>query len=462
VPLELPADVDGPGGSRGPSRWGTAVLLRNWLEGGRGRVELCACPIVYSRVPRMDAGFDDEVFEPVIRIQIGDRPSKAKVFNGRTAARRGIWIGGTSHFDDFVVPGGEPGAAALLIYEPRAAQWRLLPGARRLVILPQTTPEYSLALQPELEDINFGPRQSDDARPIAADSSPLTEPEELAVPGTVGQEAAGPEAPEEAPQPVPAEGVVLKRLMETACRLADGPLRQSILLEPSFVARRYSSAAVMPEDVASPADARRMRERLVLLLAKTEIRAGTPLAMGVLMQKSCTFSQLCAVLTDFAVGRGESCNLRFPEVLSVSRSHCVLSLSEAPGERARLVAYDDGSLGGTQLHKGSMPLSVQRLGVGRRGALELAEGDSLKLGNDVTVTLASVSPVLQLDDHRGLAEFFERLGERRTAQTLRQEPRLTEVIVSSSLSAPLGEGDGWDDREDPFAWRPGYEPPRAP
>jgi len=64
----------------------------------------------------------------------------------------------------------------------------------------------------------------------------------------------------------------------------------------------------------------------------------------------------------------------------------------------------------------------------------VSEGDVLQVGNDVTVRLVSVSPVLKLDDHRGLAEFFERVGERRTARTLRGEPRLTEEIISFSLT----------------------------
>jgi len=134
------------------------------------------------------------------------------------------------------------------------------------------------------------------------------------------------------------------------------------------------------------------------------------------------------VLTDFSIGRGESCNLRFPEVLSVSRSHCLIELRDREGGGTRLVAYDDGSLVGTQLR-------ATPLGVGREHAQDIEEGDTLRLGSDVTVRLQAVSDVLNLDDHDGLAEFFERVGERRTAQSLREEPRLTEKIVSSFLTA---------------------------
>lgn len=383
-------------------RWGNAVLLRSWVEAHANRTELCVCPVMYSRVPRIDRGFDEEVFEPVVRVQRG--LGQPKVFHGRVAARRGIWIGGTAHFDDLTIP-GEAGACALIIFDPGSSQWKLFPGvASKLSLVASRSTKASAREQeqgesadtPEKAALSHGSPNAA-AQPASTSRGDATE---NATTSEVGE-----------------AGAVLPKLVETRIRLSSAS-QVDLVLEPAFVARRWSEAApgaAMPGVAATPAEARRMRERVVLLLLRTTVRLETQ-------------AQLGAVLTDFSIGRGEACNLRFSEVLSVSRSHCVLALQEVPGGSPRLVVYDDGSLSGTQL-------SDTAVGVGPQCAEPIREGDVLRLGSEVTIHLQAVSPVLSLDDNRGLAEFFEGVGEWNTAHTLRQEPRLTEAIVSFSLTA---------------------------
>merc|ERR1712051_880689 len=57
-------------------------------------------------------------------------------------------------------------------------------------------------------------------------------------------------------------GIVLRKFSETKIRLSSKS-KTDLVLEPGFVARRWSEAAAMPEVAATFADARRMRERVV-------------------------------------------------------------------------------------------------------------------------------------------------------------------------------------------------------
>mmetsp|Transcript_51521 Transcript_51521/g.167173 ORF Transcript_51521/g.167173 Transcript_51521/m.167173 type:complete len:1012 (+) Transcript_51521:87-3122(+) len=375
---------------RGPFLWGGAVLLRSWYEKQTRKSEVCVCPVMHFQVPRWDNEFDEEVFEPVICVSRGATPPK--VFHGRTAARRGIWIGGIAHFDDFVVP-GEPGAAALIIFDPEKSQWRLYGGA---------STEISIWAC------------SEGAAPQPSGPSAATQGRYLVPTPWAGASASGPA--EEVATAVGEEGIELNKLVMANVRLSPAS-SVTLTLEPVFVARRWSEIAgsMMPRAAPSLAQARRMRERVVLMVLRTSYGHATVIQLG-------------AVLTDFIIGRGEACNLRFPDALSVSRSHCALTLREEGGSKPWLAVYDEGSLSGTQLQD-------KALGVGPQNAEPILQGDVLRLGAEVTVKIEAVSSVLRLDDSDGLAAFFEEVGETDTAQTLRQEPRVSEAIVSFSLTA---------------------------
>jgi pSer/pThr/pTyr-binding forkhead associated (FHA) protein len=132
--------------------------------------------------------------------------------------------------------------------------------------------------------------------------------------------------------------------------------------------------------------------------------------------------KLGVCLSEYSIGRAEACHLRIPDMPNISRRHCQLALKHTE-EGSYLVAYDDGSLSGTTLNG-------QTLGVGLGAAMRVQPGDVLRLGFNIVVTLQAISPVLHIDDHVGLAAFFEALGERQTAQTLRRVPRHTEQIIS--------------------------------
>jgi len=234
---------------------------------------------------------------------------------------------------------------------------------------------------------------------------------------------------------VPTEGLVLHHFVETTVKLKTGTTGCSnyVKLEPRFVARRWSEVASqdsMPLRMLSPTEAARFRSSLVLVSLESEIRA------SVLLSREVT-SHMVAILSECSFGRSEACTVSFPQgVLTLSRSHCQIHLQrpaegdeqEGPKDQpAKLLAYDDGSLCGTKLNGEGLP-------VGRSLAVPVKEGDVLRLGSDVTVTLRAVSSLLAIDDHCQLADFFERVGERRTATSLRQEPRQTERILSSSIS----------------------------
>eukprot|EP00928_Gymnodinium_smaydae_P032043 TRINITY_DN23321_c0_g2_i2.p1 TRINITY_DN23321_c0_g2~~TRINITY_DN23321_c0_g2_i2.p1 ORF type:complete len:834 (-),score=141.38 TRINITY_DN23321_c0_g2_i2:61-2526(-) len=225
---------------------------------------------------------------------------------------------------------------------------------------------------------------------------------------------------------------------EIACvRIAPGPV-QSLELEPCFTARRRcrrdggdnGAQDDLPavEPAISLADARRLRGRLVLVQLRAEVRPepGNP---GPTLQ----IEQLGAVVSEFIIGRQEGCAFELPRHRAeLSRSHCVLRLQETTCQRGgRLLAYDDGSLCGTLLQG-------RPLGVGVHEAQEIQEGDCLRLGPLVSVHVSRISPALQLDDNAGLAAFFERLGQRSVATSLRlgvPRRRATEALLSSSLTS---------------------------
>jgi len=370
------------------------------------RTELCVCPVLRFKMPNRDggAGSDAEIFEPVICVQRGKL--SPKVFHGRTAARRGIWIGGTAHFDDFTVH-GEHGATALIVFDPQTSQWRLFPGTASDLCV--------MAVAEHAQGEEGGGRAL--RRTITSEAS------------------ASHDALERVPVRVGPQGILLPKLLETTVRLRQHGPRLDLVLEPVYVARRWSEAAgvTMPDAATSFEEAQRLREQVVLIMFRSTV------GMTALVQQG-------AVMTDLSIGRGEACNLRFSDVLSISRSHCMLTLDDLDAEDAgaepRLVVYDEGSLSGTSLIDAN---GMEReVGVGRRNAIKIEQGDSLRLGTEVTVRLTAVSRRLRLDDPDGLADFFDSVGEVGTAQTLRSEPRLSEAIVSFHLSAaPVNVGSGW-------------------
>jgi len=382
---------------RGLVSWGSALMLRKSCASIAQRTELCVCPVLRFKVPNRDgiAGSDAEIFEPVICVQRGR--GSPKVFHGRVAARRGIWIGGTAHFDDFTVH-GEHGAAALIVFNPQTSRWRLYPGAAS-----------QLCIMAEVDGAPDGDGDGKALRKLSATDISTSDVPVERVPVRVG-----------------AQGILLPKLAETVVRLHPQGPHLDLVLEPVYVARRWSEAAgvTMPEVATTQEEAQRLRERVVLIMFRSTVGASTMMQQG-------------AVMTDFSIGRGEACNLRFSDVLSISRSHCMLSLddvdSDDQGAEPKLVVYDEGSLSGTTLIDAD---GVDRdVGVGRTNAIPIAQGDCLRLGGDVTMCLTAVSRRLRLDDPDGLAEFFDSVGEVGTAQTLRQEPRLSEAIVSFAMSS---------------------------
>jgi hypothetical protein len=247
---------------------------------------------------------------------------------------------------------------------------------------------------------------------------------------------------------VPPEGVALASDVQTVAQLLSSGWE--IGLEPGFVARRWSEEALgvaMPVQPTTPAQAKAMRERLVLMVVTTWVRPGAPLVQGSSPENAYVPKRfLSSIVSDCTIGRSEACNIRFQDVLSVSRSHCSLVLSDEDSQGGpKVVVYDEGSLTGTQLRG-------RPLGVGRSQAEILNKGDTLKLGSDVTMSFPTISSVMRLDDHHALADFFEMVGDRHTANTISQEPRLTEMIVSESLSSrnmnPFGAFGAFDDYVD--------------
>lgn len=112
-----------------PAKWGLVVCLRSG-PGRDGLKEICTGPIYLNQVVGNGPQFDEEVFNPAIRICGGFTPQREVVFQGTLAARRGIWVGGTQHFDDFVVFGVD-GASALVVFDPAENVWRLFPSDRQ-------------------------------------------------------------------------------------------------------------------------------------------------------------------------------------------------------------------------------------------------------------------------------------------------------------------------------------------
>eukprot|EP00927_Polykrikos_kofoidii_P036305 TRINITY_DN30637_c0_g1_i1.p1 TRINITY_DN30637_c0_g1~~TRINITY_DN30637_c0_g1_i1.p1 ORF type:complete len:652 (-),score=96.91 TRINITY_DN30637_c0_g1_i1:228-2183(-) len=105
--------------SRVAGTWGIAVLLLlnkvnpHWPA-------IMICTIEESVLAgRDDGSVDENVFEPAIRIRAD---TSSSVFLGRVAALRGIWVGGTRHFDDFVL-NDAAGAAALVTFDPQKRVW---------------------------------------------------------------------------------------------------------------------------------------------------------------------------------------------------------------------------------------------------------------------------------------------------------------------------------------------------
>jgi hypothetical protein len=176
-------------------------------------------------------------------------------------------------------------------------------------------------------------------------------------------------------------------------------------LTPCFVTRRLAAnsrdelLSFSTSRAISFQEAQTLRERIVLVQLRADLRR-TP-------EDICPYYQIdqCgAVISDFIIGRQEGCSLEV-STNSVSRSHCILQLRKTAREEDwKLVVFDDGSLAGTTHHGVS-------LGVGIGEAVEIQESDFLFLGPTVRIRLRKVSPVLRLDDHVGLAEFFKRTGE---------------------------------------------------
>lgn len=404
-------------------RWGLAVVLHLRTQFGQVPI-LGTCPINKSWVGgRADGGMDEEVYEPAIRVHIG---SQCKIFKGRLAAHRGIWIGGTGHFDDFVVD-DVPGAAALLTYDPPSSTWRLHSAASRVapmvVSIGVAAPRAVAAEGGDL--VAGGGGESGDA----AEAEGISEDEVVVSAGTVGR---------------------------ATIAVCPGGACLDVRLEPCFTARRMvgtARAEILALTSSLPVtlvEAQRLRSRVVLVQLRAEMRRceHDPLPCY-------QVDQLGAVVSDYIIGRQEGCALEISSggglgvSQMVSRSHCVLQLRAAVQgaegaehlrapcppeggalEQLVLVAFDDGSLSGTSCRG-------QRLGIGPGDALEVGERDALQLGALVTVRLRRVSPVLRLDDHDGLAAFFSRAGEHEISRTLteqRPQRRATEVLLSSTMS----------------------------
>jgi len=270
-----------------------------------------------------------------------------------------------------------------------------------------------------------------DSRDVSAEAPPAECPrkEPVITPTPVCSEGA-----------VCGEGAVIMPLEKTTMqfRLENGS-SLDVVFEPCFVARRWTTSSQAAanwstQQVVSPEDARIMRQKVVLAMLKISVKLGAPLVKGADQKLAYTpKSQLCAVLSDLCIGRGEAGDLCIWDVVSVSRSHCIVQLvwpSDKGG--AKLVAFDDGSLFGTQVvHNGT----AQQLGVGQQCSSPIQEGDELILSDCVSVKLQEVSDVLSLEDPDGLARFFDHVGDRRTAVSLRSERERsqTEWILSSSV-----------------------------
>jgi pSer/pThr/pTyr-binding forkhead associated (FHA) protein len=355
---------------------------------------------------------------------------KEAVFHGRVAAHRGIWIGGTRHFDDFFLPNLD-GACVLLTFDPAGNRWQVFPGAGQSVFVPsqasQASGDFRRLPACGFSKIyaRFGVKVDDDDGSLKA--------------GSGDQQCRPMAAGDHHWRRVTADGAALNRCGETVVSVARPQGREDVVLrlEPKFISRRWNeeaAAEAMPAEVVCPLKAVGMRETLVLVKLSSEYDPEPPACVRF---ESDSFlpqchSHLVAVVHEASLGRSESSTVRFPKIFSVSRSHCVLSLrseqhQEDPEAGASsLAVYDDGSLGGTTLNRIA-------LGVGRSSASPLNEGDVLRLGSELSVKVEFVSNVLSLHDHTELAEFFDRMGERRTATSLREEPRLSERIVSDSL-----------------------------
>lgn len=373
---KMPASVAATGrafGGRAPSSsvalagagpaantWGIAVLLLL-----SPRTTPCPPKIMTSMIEELliegrdGETVDENIFEPAIRIRADNAST---VFKGRVAARRGLWIGGTRHFDDFVLSGA-PGAAALVTYDPQTMSWR--------------------------------------ARVCN------------------GEGAAS------------AEEVAINQGSTTRISVMPGA-EGLVELTPGFTSRRMPSSehvdALIGMQGPAPTfeEVERLRARLMLVQLRAEVRENPEDEVACYQ-----IDQIGAVVSEYIIGRQEGCALEIsqPRVLTLSRSHCVLLLHETDDGGAKLLAYDDGSLAGTTLRG-------KRLGIGAQQATEIHEGDSLRLGPSVIVHVREVSPLLRLDDHIGLAAFFQRLGEPATSTSLlesRPRRRVTESILSRSF-----------------------------
>eukprot|EP00928_Gymnodinium_smaydae_P010244 TRINITY_DN13845_c0_g1_i1.p1 TRINITY_DN13845_c0_g1~~TRINITY_DN13845_c0_g1_i1.p1 ORF type:complete len:747 (+),score=156.53 TRINITY_DN13845_c0_g1_i1:62-2302(+) len=416
--------------ARQPVLWGRAVLLRE--AAGCGADCLVTCRIERALIGPPEGPRDEECFEPAVRLSIPGRRGTSRVLQGRLAATRGLWIGGLPHFDDFLCARA-PGAAALLVLEPGARAWRLLPGASSLAVADAS---------------------ADDVRARSRDlaGSAQTAVSEEGVSITSGSPI------RVVLQPGPAEPIVVEALFRS----------RRLRLEEECDTSSAQAVPVSLDPCRRPVcleEALKLRERLILVQLRAVLRSSAEDGGS---GRDTHIVQLGAVVSDFTIGRQESCSFPLSDP-GVSRSHCVLSLQEptdAAGDddaaaipdeedqededasavgareldlqrarfharRPRLVAFDDGSLLGTHIRR-------RPLGIGPGEAVEVREGDVLRLGHDVHVALCRVSPVLRLDDHLGLAAFLERVGEEAASRTLRLErPRRaqTEQLLAASLLA---------------------------
>eukprot|EP00440_Ansanella_granifera_P071110 gb/GFBE01077174.1/.p1 GENE.gb/GFBE01077174.1/~~gb/GFBE01077174.1/.p1 ORF type:complete len:626 (+),score=110.85 gb/GFBE01077174.1/:1-1878(+) len=316
----------------------TIALLLRTSEGGS--ISFVGVEIQEATCGRAGGICDVEVFEPAIGIRLAGDDSTAKHFSAQLAASSGLWIGGAEHFDDFHVPSA-PSAAAWLSFD---GGWRLQPAAAGI----------------NIENIE-GTNQD------IADGCML-----------------------------PHDGEVVARIL---------PGGQQLSLSPCFVARRYVPAEAHGAAQVSMAKAEQSMQCLAFVKLSLEIRD----ECGALVHCS---EWTRAVRPEITIGRLQAASLMVPMLgrvgATVSRCHCVLRLlpgsvgceeSDGPG-KARLEAYDAGSLGGTRL-RGA------RLG-GAAHAQPVVEGDCLELGC-ATIRLLKISRVMRAGDHQAVGAFLESL-----------------------------------------------------